>query len=295
MRYAFSTQYVGKNYAGSQIQFENGKEREFPTIQGEIEKAICTLIYGSRCEIRKDLQECKALEDETLRDRRCDQSDSEGNGAIFDCTGGNKRLIKTVFSGRTDRGVNALGQVVHFDYDKDIVASDFIYHVNEILPSDISISDLRKVPDDFHAQKSAIRRAYRFEFINRRYKQAFDGDLMRVKFGVNIERMNKSLSYLLGEHDFSSFKSSGTLNPSKVCILYRAEVRKEGDKVILDIEGNRFLYNMVRTIVGTLLKIEGHNLEPEHMREVLEAKDRRKAGQTVEPYGLTLMKVEYFH
>lgn len=256
MRYAFSTQYVGKNYAGSQIQFEDGKEREFPTIQGEIERAICTFIYGSKCQK-------------------------------------NKRNIKTVFSGRTDRGVNALGQVVHFDYDKDIVASDFIYHVNEILPDDISISDLKIVPDNFHAQKSAVRRRYRFEFINRRYKQAFDGDLMRVKFGVDIERMNKSLSYLIGEHDFSSFKSAGTLNPSKVCIIYRAEVTRDGDKVILDIEGNRFLYNMVRTIVGTLLRIEGHNLEPEHMREVLEAKDRRKAGQTVEPYGLTLMEVTY--
>jgi len=257
MRYALTVQYVGKNYAGSQIQFENGNEREFPTIQGELEKAICTMIYGSIA------------------------------------AKNNKRPIKTVFSGRTDRGVNSLGQVVHFDYDKDIVASDFIYHVNEILPDDISISDLRKVSDDFHAQKSAIRRWYRFEFINRRYKQAFDGDLMRVKFGVNIERMNKSLSYLIGEHDFSSFKSSGTLNPSKVCILYRAEVKKEGDRVILDIEGNRFLYNMVRTIVGTLLRIEGHNLEPEHMREVLEAKDRRKAGQTVRPEGLTLMRVVY--
>lgn len=265
MRYAFSTQYVGKNYAGSQIQFENGKEREFPTIQGEIEKAICTMI-GVNPQMNKKAgkKSCKI-----------------------------NRPIKTVFSGRTDRGVNALGQVVHFDYDKDIVASDFVYHVNEILPDDISISDLRKVPNDFHAQKSAKRRLYRFEFINRRYKQAFDGDLMRVKFGVNIYRMQKSLNYLLGEHDFSSFKSAGTLNPSKVCILYRAEVKKDGDKVILDIEGNRFLYNMVRTIVGTLLKIEGHNLEPEHMREVLEAKDRRKAGQTVEPYGLTLMEVTY--
>ena len=254
MRYAFSTQYIGKNYAGSQIQFENGRERDYPTIQGEIEKAIRTFLNNG---------------------------DSRS------------RSIKTVFSGRTDRGVNALGQVVHFDYDKDIVASDFIYHVNEILPDDISISDLRKVPDDFHAQKSALRRLYRFEFINRRYKQAFDGNLMRVKFGVNIERMQKSLNYLLGEHDFSSFKSAGTLNPSKVCILYRAEVKKEGDKVILDIEGNRFLYNMVRTIVGTLLRIEGHNLEPEHMCEVLEAKDRRKAGQTVSPEGLTLMEVTY--
>lgn len=255
MRYVFSTQYVGKNYAGSQIQFENGKEREFPTIQGEIEKAIRTFLNGGKGHLHRD--------------------------------------IKTVFSGRTDRGVNALGQVVHFDYDKDIVASDFIYHVNEILPDDISISDLRKVPDDFHAQKSAIRRWYRFEFINRRYKQAFDGDLMRVKYEVNTERMQKSLNYLLGEHDFSSFKSSGTLNPSKVCILYSADIRKDGDKVILDIEGNRFLYNMVRTIVGTLLKIEGHNLEPEYMKSVLESKDRRKAGQTVRPEGLTLMRVEY--
>lgn len=259
MRYAFQVQYVGKNYAGSQIQFEDGRQIETPTIQGELEKALCTFIIGGR------------VTDHNINDRP----------------------IKTVFSGRTDRGVNALGQVVHFDIDKEIVASNLIYHVNEILPNDISISDLKEVPTIFHAQKSAVRRWYRFEFINRRYKQAFDGDLMRVKYPTDIERMKKSLSYLLGEHDFSSFKSSGTLNPSKVCILYRAEVEKQSDKVIIDIEGNRFLYNMVRTIVGTLLEIEGHNLEPEHMKNVLDAKDRRKAGRTVSPYGLTLMKVKY--
>ena len=256
MRYAIQVQYVGKNYAGSQIQFENGSQIALPTIQGELEKALCTFIKSSR----KDYD---------------------------------NRPIKTVFSGRTDRGVNALGQVVHFDTDEDIVASNLVYHVNEILPTDISISDLRKVSDEFHAQKSARRRHYRFEFINRRFKQAFDGDLMRVKFETNIERMQKSLNYLLGEHDFSSFKSSGTLNPSKVCILYRADVERQGDKVVIDIEGNRFLYNMVRTIVGTLLEIEGHNLESEHMKNVLEACDRRKAGRTVSPEGLTLVKVEY--
>ena len=259
MRYTLQVQYIGKNYAGSQIQFENGMEISTPTIQGELEKALCTLIFGKRYTSNRNLN----------------------------------RPIKTVFSGRTDRGVNSVGQVVHFDVDKEIVASNLIYHVNEILPNDISVSDLKVVSNDFHAQKSAIRRCYRFEFVNRRFKQAFDGDLIRVKFPIDIDRMNKSLSYLIGEHDFSSFKSSGTLNPSKVCILYRAEVERQGDKVVFNIEGNRFLYNMVRTIVGTLLEIEGHNLAPEHMKDVLDAKDRRKDGQTVSPYGLTLMKVIY--
>ena len=254
MRYALNVQYIGKNYAGSQIQFENGKMIELPTIQGELEKAISTLIGVKNA---------------------------------------NNRPIKTIFSGRTDRGVNALGQVVHFDYDKDIVASDFIYHVNEILPSDISVSDLRIVPDSFHAQKSAKSRYYRYELVNRRYKQAFDGDILRVKYDLDVERMQNALNFLLGEHDFSSFKSSGTLNPSKVCLITRAEVEKQGDRVFIHIEGNRFLYNMVRTIVGTLLEIEGHKLPVEHMKDVIEARDRKKAGQTVSPLGLTLIEVKY--
>ena len=246
MRYALDVQYRGKNYDGSQIQFEAGKEVG-NTIQGELEKVLCTLIE-SKAQI-------------------------------------NNRPIKTIFSGRTDKGVNALGQVVHFDTDKEIVASKFIYQMNEILPDDISVSNLRIVPDSFHAQKSAKARYYRYELINRRYKQAFDGDILRVKYELDIERMQTALNFLLGEHDFSSFKSSGTLNPSKVCFISRA--------VFIHIEGNRFLYNMVRTIVGTLLEIEGHNLPVEHMKNVLEAGDRRKAGQTVSPYGLTLVKVKY--
>lgn len=255
MRYALQVQYIGKNYAGSQIQFENGKEIDTPTIQGELEKAISTLIFGN--------------------------------------TENNNRQIKTIFSGRTDKGVNSKGQVVHFDIDKPIVASQFVYHLNEILPKDISVSDLEQVDERFHAQKSAKKRFYRYVFINRKCKNAFDGDLMRIKYEINIERIQKSLNYLLGEHDFSSFKSAGTLNPSKICFIEKAECKKDGDKVIIDIVGNRFLYNMVRTIVGTLLEIEGHNLQAEHMKEVLEKCDRTKAGQTVSPYGLTLMKVEY--
>ena len=258
MRYALDVQYRGKNYFGSQIQFENGQEIDKPTIQGELEKAIRTLIKTGESQ--------------------------------------NNRPIKTIFSGRTDKGVNSLGQVVHFDCDKDIVASKFIYHVNEILPDDISVDNLRVVPDSFHAQKSAKARYYRYELINRRYKQAFDGDILRVKYELDVERMQTALNFLLGEHDFSSFKSSGTLNPSKICCITRADVERVGDKGDRDfihLEGNRFLYNMVRTIVGTLLEIEGHKLPVEHMKSVLEARDRCKAGQTVSPYGLTLMRVDY--
>lgn len=255
MRYALQVQYIGKNYAGSQIQFENGVEIQTPTIQGELEKAISTLIFG----------------------------DTENKN----------RQLKTVFSGRTDKGVNSEGQVIHFDSDKSIVASKFVYQLNEILPPDISVSDLKEVDDNFHAQKSAKRRFYRFVFVNRKCKNAFDGDLMRVKYPINLERMQIALDFIKGEHDFSSFKSSGTLNPSKICFIEKANCQKIGDKVIIDIVGNRFLYNMVRTIVGTLLEIEGHNLPAEHMKQVLDACDRRKAGQTVSPYGLTLMKVEY--
>lgn len=255
MRYTLQVQYIGKHYAGSQIQFENGIEIQTPTIQGELEKAISTLIFG----------------------------DTENNN----------RQLKTAFSGRTDRGVNSKGQVIHFDTDKPIVASKFVYQLNEILPKDISVSDLKQVDDSFHAQKSAKRRYYRYVFINRKCKNAFDGDLMRIKYDINIERMQNALNYLLGEHDFSSFKSSGTLNPSKVCFIEKAECKKDDDKVIIDIAGNRFLYNMVRTIVGTLLEIEGHNRSAEYMKQVLDACDRTKAGETVSPYGLTLMKVTY--
>lgn len=262
MKYAFKIQYVGKNYIGSQIQLRNGKELAAPTVQGEIEKAIRTLI-----------QTCP------------EENTTEGHK--------NNRPVKTVFSGRTDKGVNSKGQMVHFETKQTIVASRFVHSINEILPNDISISDFRTVEDSFHAQKSAKKRHYRYEFINRNSKDAFDGDLMRVKYDINIDRMQNSLNYLLGEHDFSSFKSSGTLNPSKVCCIYSAEIQKLGDKVIVNIEGNRFLYNMVRTIVGTLLDIEGRNLPPEHIKNVLEAKDRTLAGKTVSPYGLTLIEVTY--
>lgn len=256
-RYSIKVEYIGKNYSGSQIQ-RNGL-----TIQSELEKALCTLILGSN-----------------------------GDNIAGD-NPNNNRKIKTIFSGRTDAGVNAKGQVVQFETDKQIVASRFVNSLNGLLPNDIAVSELLEVSDNFHAQKSARKRHYKYVFYNREHRSAFDGDLMLVRCDLDILRMQKSLDYLQGEHDFSAFKSSGSEIPNKVCFIYKAECKKLGDTVVIDIVGNRFLYNMVRTIVGTLLLIEKNNLLPEKMKEILEGKDRAKAGKTVNPYGLTLMKVEY--
>ena len=256
-RYAFLIQYQGKNYAGSQIQLDpDGHEQPTPTIQGLLEKAICTI-----------------------------------NGV--QPTPDNPRPIKTVFSGRTDAGVNSIGQTVHVDLDNNIVASKFIKSINGLLPRDISISDVREVDSSFHAQKSAKKRYYRYVLVNREQRKAFDGDLLRVEQNLNIERMNEALSFLVGGHDFTSFRNTGSSNSNTVCTIYEANCYRHDDLIILDISGNRFLYNMVRIIVGTLLEIERNNKKPEYMENVLEAQNREKAGKTVSPAGLTLLKVDY--
>lgn len=256
-RYSICVEYIGKNYSGSQIQPNR------TTVQSELERALCTLIFGN-----------KGVE----------FAESDRN---------NTRKIKTIFSGRTDAGVNARGQIVHFETDKQIVASRFIYSLNGLLPKDISVSDLKEVSGEFHAQKSAKKRYYQYVFYNRKHRSAFDGDLMLVKYDLNIQRMQQSLNYLSGEHDFTSFRSSSSEVPNRVCFIYNAECKQLGDAVVIDIVGNRFLYNMVRAIVGTLLLIEKKDLPPEAMKDILNGKDRARAGKTVSPYGLTLMKVEY--
>ena len=204
-----------------------------------------------------------------------------------------KKKVKTIFSGRTDKGVNSKGQIVHFDIDEPIVASKFINSINGILPNDISVSDVCEVDPNFHAQKSAKKRYYRYEFVNRKQRSVFDNDLMLVRYKCDVERMQKSLSYLIGEHDFTSFRNSDSDVPNSICFIYKIDCKKVDDRIVLDIVGNRFLYNMVRIIIGTLLLIEKEDLSPKVMEDILDAKDRLKAGQTVSPYGLTLMKVEY--
>lgn len=234
------------------------KQPNQKTIQSELESALCTLTGG--------------------------YSDNSSNIP---------KSIKTIFSGRTDAGVHSRGQVVHFVTEEPIVASKFLNSLNGLLPKDISVSEIFEVPDDFHAQKSGRYRRYHYRIVNRQQRSVWDGHSLLVRKELDIERMNKALSYLIGEHDFTSFKSAQATDPASVCVMYKAQCTKSGDEITIEIVANRFLYNMVRTIVGTLLLIEKNNLEPAVMKQILNAKDRTKAGPKVSPDGLTLMEVGY--
>ncbi|MBE7705941.1 MAG: tRNA pseudouridine(38-40) synthase TruA [Cyanobacteria bacterium SIG30] len=199
-----------------------------------------------------------------------------------------QQKISTIFSGRTDAGVNALGQVVHFDYEGEIK----LYNLNCILPKEIKVTKLTKTNKKFHAQMSAKSRHYQYKIRNSEVENVFDTDTLYYRHKLDLKRINESLSYIVGEHDFSAFKSSSD-NPAKICKIYKAKATKSKDVIKIDIIGNRFLYNMVRTIIGTLLMIEKDNLPPAKMKEILKSKEREMAGPVISPIGLTLMKVEY--
>lgn len=204
-----------------------------------------------------------------------------------------KTKTKTIFSGRTDAGVHAKGQAAHFDTELELMPSKFINSLNGILPRDISVKELTKVPEQFHAQKSAKARYYRYTIVNRQQRSAWDSNCLLVRFPLDIERMNKALEYLKGEHDFTSFKKVRTNNPAKICNMYECKAIKDCEYIYIDFKADRFLYNMIRSIVGTLLMIERKSLPPEVMSEILKSRDKTKAGSTISPVGLTLMKVIY--
>ena len=205
-----------------------------------------------------------------------------------------KTKISTIFSGRTDAGVSAYHQVLHFDTDCKINKYKFMNSMNGILPEDIRVFDIEEKDKTFHAQKSAKFRHYRYLIRNDLIKSPFDTNAFFYRYKLNENRMNEALKYLQGEHDFSAFKSQSE-NPAKVCNIYYTNVKRSGDEkyIIIDIVGDRFLYNMVRTIVGTLLLIEKDNLEPLSMLSILKSKNRSNAGATAEAVGLTLVNVGY--
>lgn len=223
----------------------------------------------------------------------------ELNKAI--CTLIKKNDTKIIMAGRLDRGVSALHHTAHFDTDVEIDEFKFLNSLNAILPDDIAVFKILKTDTLFHAQKNATFRHYRYTIWNSSVKPVFNRNILFVRKPLNVCLMNTAIQKIVGVHDFSAFKTRSD-NPSSVCEIYFANVVQkpiseniEGCYAEINIVGNRFLYNMVRAIAGTLLMIEKDNLSPSVMEEILNSRNRSLAGANVEPYGLTLIKTGYIN
>lgn len=201
--------------------------------------------------------------------------------------------VKTVFSGRTDAKVSALGQVAQFETTQKLNIPKTLNSLNALLPSDISVRALQQVENNFHARKSATKRWYRFKINNHTQKSALNKRVLHISQPLDEKLMHTALQSLSGTHDFDSFKSAHSNNPSSNCTVYFTQCFREGDYIYIDIIANRFVYNMVRILVGTLLEIGRKNQPASHLKNVLKAHDREQAGITVKPEGLTLMAIEY--
>ena len=205
-----------------------------------------------------------------------------------------KQPVVLRVSGRTDSGVHAKAQQANFfSPTASIPAQNYIRALNSLLPPDIRITQACQVPADFDARKSATSRTYRY-YLLPGTPSAFD---MRytwpVKTDLDIDRLNRACSCLKGELDFTTFCSSADKSLSKCRYIESAFFFKENGKIVFQIEGNAFLWKMIRSIVGTLVFFEKSRSPLTRFKEALEAKDRKKAGPTAPPQGLFLWSVSY--
>lgn len=205
-----------------------------------------------------------------------------------------KKTVKVVASGRTDAGVHALGQVIHFDTHLDIPADRWVQAMNAMLPKDIAVLSAEPVAENFHARYNAQGKTYKYEIQLSKIRNP----LMRhyayhYPYPIDIGRIEKAIKYALGTHDFSSFCAANTDVKDKVRTIHSIDCVQAGDVLTLTYTGNGFLYNMVRILTGTLIEIGSGKREPEEMANIIAARNRSAAGKTAPPQGLYLQQVYY--
>lgn len=257
MRYRIKLSYNGAGLSGWQVQ------NNAPSVQGKIQEALSILL-----------------------------------GEDISVTG----------AGRTDAGVNAVNYVAHFEASAGNVhdAERIVYKLNAILPKNVTAHEISEVPDDFHARFSAVSREYHY-FLHRRKDPFMDSFSYRCRYPLDIDRMNEAAAFLLGHHDFSCFEKTGGNNATSLCTVYEAVWEKylpshvslmgypceDGDYLVFRIRANRFLRNMVRAVVGTLVDVGRGKLSPEYVRELVASGTRSDAGESVPGHALFLNEVRY--
>ena len=211
--------------------------------------------------------------------------------AIYNIT---KEEVDLIGSGRTDAGVHALGQVANFKTNYEISIEKLPLAINSQLKNSIVIKEAEEVDERFHSRYNAKHKTYRYIINNSKCGTAIYRNLeYSYPFKLDAEKMKQASKYFEGEHDFKAFKSSGTSSKNSVRTIYKAIVKQEGEKIIIELTGNGFLYNMVRIISGTLLDVGLGKIRPEEIPEIIESKDRQRAGKTLPAHGLYLVEVKY--
>ena len=202
--------------------------------------------------------------------------------------------IQLIGASRTDAGVHARGNVYVFDTISRIPPEKFTYALNARLPEDIRIQDSCEVSTDFHPRHQNTIKTYEYRILN--CKLPLPEYRLYTHFtyeNLNVDKMNDACKYFLGEHDFASFCAAGSQVDSTVREIYDLHVKKDGNLLTISVTGNGFLYNMVRIIAGTLLKVGGGHILPEEIERIIEGKDRQLAGPTAPAKGLTLVEIRY--
>ncbi len=203
--------------------------------------------------------------------------------------------IHIIGSGRTDAGVHALGQVAHFKTQTQMDVYSIQRALNSLLPPDILIKTIEETENSFHARRSSRSKVYEYRILNSNLRSPFHrAYAWHIPFKLDFKEMEKATRWLIGDHDFSAFRSVGTPTRTAVREVIRAEWKREREGLIrFEIEANGFLKQMVRAIVGTLVEVGKGKTTSEAFQKIIESRDRKRAGPTAPSHGLFLKEVKY--
>jgi tRNA pseudouridine38-40 synthase len=205
-----------------------------------------------------------------------------------------KEDIKLYGASRTDAGVHARGQVANFKTNSIIPPERFPAALNGLLPEEVVIISSEEVPLEFHSRYHCKGKAYSYVMLNRKIRPAFMNNYVaHVPYELNFEIMEKASKHFIGTHDFAAFKSKGGSVKTSVRTINSIELTRSGKEIILNIEGDAFLYNMVRIIAGTLIDVGRGRIAPDSVPDIILSKDRRRAGKTAPASGLCLERIYY--
>lgn len=200
--------------------------------------------------------------------------------------------IKTVGAGRTDTGVHAKKMFAHFDTDQ-VIDDQLCHRLNSFLPTDISIKRIFPVKKDFHARFDATFRTYEYYISLEKNPFTQDSAWQHWRRNLDLSKMNEACKILFEYEDFTSFAKLHTDNKTNLCKIYKAEWEQTGTELKFTVSANRFLRNMVRAIVGTMVEVGAGKIQPEDLRKVIENKNRNSAGTSAPAHGLFLVDVGY--